>query len=85
MIGRMGKLCGSSSFQPTIVNHRICPRLPAIKGTVIPELLINQALCRGRSYYILFFTPTGTNKYTFPVVSLAIQETILFNCTTGFM
>jgi CotH kinase protein/Lamin Tail Domain/Fn3 associated len=60
------------------------PSTPLYKGTVIRAIAYKSGSLPSEIItHTFFFTPTGTNKYTFPVVSLAIQEDHLFNYYNG--
>ncbi|MFN3488860.1 MAG: CotH kinase family protein [Emticicia sp.] len=60
------------------------PSTPVDKGTIIRAIAYKAgALPSDITSHTFFFSPTGANKYTFPVISLGIQENHLFNYYSG--
>ncbi|GAB2787587.1 hypothetical protein GCM10027275_35500 [Rhabdobacter roseus] len=60
------------------------PSFPVDKGTVVRAAAYKEgALPSQIVTHSYFFTPTGTNKYTFPILSLTIPERSLFDYQTG--
>lgn len=54
------------------------------KGTIVRAIAYKAgALPSDVTTHTFFFSPTGTNKYTFPIISLGIQENHLFNYYDG--
>lgn len=60
------------------------PSAPIDKGTIVRAIAYKAgALPSDVTTHTFFFSPTGANKYTFPVISLGIQENHLFNYYDG--